>query len=134
MSQKLNIPFDNNVEEWILFDGAIQTKSTRIAYHSSLQRFMDFAGFTQYSQIKKLSTEELQKMLMRYTVELSSGDYAKGTIQNRLQGVELFLNQNMINYFQKPLRKLIKKDKHKPSGRKMYSTDDIKKLHFKDVH
>jgi len=65
-------------EEFILFNGAIQTEPTRKSYHYGLDCFMEYCNFKSYDMIKLLDTEKLQKLLMKYTISLDN--YSKSTI------------------------------------------------------
>jgi len=69
----------------------IHTSDTKVRYERAMMRFCDYLeeqGIKRESHLKKVSTEELQKIIDNYFKELANEGYSKGTIKIHIAAME----------------------------------------------
>jgi len=69
----------------------IHTSDTKVRYERAMMRFCDYLeelGIKRESHLKKVSTEELQKIIDNYFKELADEGFSKGTIKIHISAME----------------------------------------------
>lgn len=111
-----------------MFDNAIQTDATRLAYSQSLEKFKNFSKVKTYCQLTKLKTPKLKKLLISYISYLKEKELRSTSISLYLSSVELFLDMNEVSYPKRVIRKTIPKKGKKQGGDRPYTTDEVKRM------
>jgi len=69
----------------------IHTSDTKVRYERAMMRFCDYLeelGIKRESHLKKVSTEELQKIIDNYFQQLAEDGFSKGTIKIHISAME----------------------------------------------
>lgn len=104
----------------------MKSKVTQENYTYHLNRFISFYHLKDYDSIVSMDYKQLQIMLEDYVMYLKN-KVSPNTISSYLSPMELFTDVNEISINWKKIRRLYPQ-KIKSSGKKAYSTKDIKKM------
>jgi len=108
------------------FAKSIKRDTTRRAYYYALDSFMVLSKISSYDKMIKKSAAKVQELLEDYIISLN--EYKFSSANQRLAGVELFFDMNMVLYHKKVLRKLLPNNDHEPGGKVPYTTDEINRM------
>jgi len=111
-----------------MFDNAIQTDATRLAYSQSLEKFKDFCKVKTYCQLTKIKTPQLKKLLISYISHLKEKNLRSTSISLYLSSIELFLDMNEVSYPKRVIRKTLPKKGKKQGGDRPYTTEEIRRM------
>jgi len=69
----------------------LHTSTTKVRYERAMMTFSDYLeehGIKRHKQLNRLSTEELQRVIDNYFIELADNGYSKGTIKIHIAAME----------------------------------------------
>lgn len=108
------------------FKQAIKRPTTFRAYNLALDRFMILSKMKSYDKVTTLKTDKVQDLLESYIISLNKMSFQ--TANQRLAGVELFFDMNMVLYHKKVLRKLLPGNDKEQGGKLPYTTEEIREM------
>ena len=108
------------------FRQAIKRPTTLRAYNLALDRFMITSKLRNYDQTIKIKPGKIQELLETYVISIKNLSYQ--SVNQRLAGIELFFDMNMILYHKKILRKLLPGNDNELGGKLPYTTKEINKM------
>ncbi len=108
------------------FKASIKRETTLRAYNHALDRFMILTNFKNYDSITKLKVDKIQDLLESYIISINKLNFQ--TVNQRLAGIELFLDMNKILYHKTILRKLLPGNDKESGGKLPYTTEEIQKM------
>ncbi|KFM19418.1 integrase family protein [Marine Group I thaumarchaeote SCGC AAA799-P11] len=108
------------------FKQAIKKPTTLRAYKLALDRFMILSNMKSYDKVTELKSDKIQDLLESYIISLNKMSFQ--TANQRLAGVELFFDMNMVLYHKKILRKLLPGNDKEQGGKLAYTTEEIKEM------
>jgi len=112
-----------------LFENAIHCEATLKLYSNSLEKFMQFVGYSnRYDEYTSLDSKVIDRHLEDYVMFHSSRKIKGITVRGYLKPVYLFLDVNRIQYFPKAINRLIPKDKTKKGNGKPFTDKDIQNM------
>jgi len=120
--------FNKDCDSFRNFDDGIKRDATRRQYHYSLNEFMRFTKFTDYDELAKLETDEIQKLLENWVRALKKKDLLSNTISTKLDAIELFLDMNKKIWYKKIVRKMLPDSDRIPGGDVPFTTEDLAQL------
>lgn len=108
------------------FKQSIRQTTTLRAYNHALDRFMILSNLKSYDGAIKIKPHKIQDLLENYIISLKNHRFQ--TANQRLAGVELFFDMNMVLYHKKILRKLLPNNDKISGGRLPYTTEEIQRM------
>lgn len=79
------------------FLNAIDNEKTRHEYESCLRLFMEEYHVTNYDELLKLSTEQVEDMVIEYILSMKKKSLSEGLITQRCAAIRKFFSSNRIN-------------------------------------
>ncbi len=120
--------FNKDCDSFRNFNDAIRRETTRRSYHYYLNEFMRFAKLTDYDEIAKKETDDIQKLLENWVRELKKRNLEPNTISTKLDAIELFLEMNKKIWYKKIVRKMLPDSDRVAGGDVPFTTEDIARL------
>jgi len=120
--------FNKDCDSFRNFDDAIRRESTRRSYHYYLNDFMRFAKLTDYDEIAKKGTDDIQKLLENWVREQKKRNLEPNTISTKLDAIELFLEMNKKIWYKKIVRKMLPDSDRVAGGDVPFTTEDVARL------
>lgn len=108
------------------FKQAIKRPTTLRAYNHALDRFMITSKLKNYDQTIKIKAGKIQELLEIYIISIKNLSFQSAN--QRLAGIELFFDMNMILYHKKILRKLLPSNDNELGGKLPYTTDEVNRM------
>lgn len=108
------------------FRQSIKQVTTLRAYNHAVDRFMILSNLKSYDSAIKIKPDKIQDLLENYIISLKNLRFQ--TANQRLAGIELFFDMNMVLYHKKILRKLLPNNDKISGGRLPYTTEEIQRM------
>jgi len=89
---------------------------------------MRFAKLTDYDEIAKKETDDIQKLLENWVREQKKRNLEPNTISTKLDAIELFLEMNKKIWYKKIVRKMLPDSDRVAGGDVPFTTEDVARL------